>query len=444
MSNEKTFVFVSHASQDVEVVKRLKERLRIGTKGALFFSDTIPAGSEWNRAIREGLCRADAVLVLVSQHSERSQWVSFEIGYASAKDKLIIPIMSPGDLPSKNSPLDQLQQIEINSADALVEIVRRIDSKLGRDLSADFHPQDIDYIFDCRLPNLGAISLTSRDDIYLEIARLIKAGGKDARIRATSTFIDPEWDSDPAFDNYLENIAGKIRDAKQQGGMADYMLVMSFEIDESAMPSQGLQQSIRNRQSAFKRVDAFDRIAIYRRGEQWRIEVFILGESDVIFGFPSSPDSSKLDQGVHISGRDFVLQIINWFETCLLAGAAIVNPTTLKVHPVPASPSKSAEGIDSLRSLVSGAKERAEQLGEHREASSDAWEEVSVLEEGLAIALPISEPEGRIARRGAVRAALKAGDHARARLLTQRYLAEEAPDSLRATLREMLEADAHA
>jgi hypothetical protein len=35
-----------------------------------------------------------------------------------------------------------------------------------------------------------------------------------------------------------------------------------------------------------------------------------------------------------------------------------------------------------------------------------------------------SEPEGRIARRGAVRAALKAQDFARAEALAERYLAE--------------------
>jgi hypothetical protein len=99
---------------------------------------------------------------------------------------------------------------------------------------------------------------------------------------------------------------------------------------------------------------------------------------------------------------------------------------------------------DSLYSLVTGAIWRAEQLEDHKVSSAPlAWAEVSKLEEELATALPVSQPEGRIARRGAVRAALKARDYGRAQALAQRYLAEkEAPKSLRAALREILAEDA--
>jgi hypothetical protein len=102
--------------------------------------------------------------------------------------------------------------------------------------------------------------------------------------------------------------------------------------------------------------------------------------------------------------------------------------------------------LDSLHTLVTGAIWRAEQLEEHQVSSAPlAWTEVSRLEEELARALPASLPEGRIARRGAVRAALKARDFARADMLAERYLTErEAPESLRATLRELLEEEARA
>ena len=101
---------------------------------------------------------------------------------------------------------------------------------------------------------------------------------------------------------------------------------------------------------------------------------------------------------------------------------------------------------DTLNTLVSGAIWRAEQL----EAlgvrpASQAWGEVSSLEEELAKAIPASESEGRIARRGAVRAALKAGDYSRAHALADGYLAEEAaPRSLTTALRKILEEDAQA
>jgi len=100
---------------------------------------------------------------------------------------------------------------------------------------------------------------------------------------------------------------------------------------------------------------------------------------------------------------------------------------------------------DALNTLVSGAIWRAEQLETHGvRPASQAWAEVCSLEEELAKALPVAEAEGRIARRGAVRAALKAGDYARAHALADGYLAEEAPRSLKTALRKILEEDAQA
>jgi len=96
---------------------------------------------------------------------------------------------------------------------------------------------------------------------------------------------------------------------------------------------------------------------------------------------------------------------------------------------------------DLLNTLVTEAIWRAEELEALgiRPASS-AWEDVSRIEEQLAKALPVSEAQGRIARRGAVDAALKAGDYDRAQALTDGYLADEAaPASLKTALREILE-----
>jgi len=99
---------------------------------------------------------------------------------------------------------------------------------------------------------------------------------------------------------------------------------------------------------------------------------------------------------------------------------------------------------EALNTLVTGAIWRAEQLEEKDvPAVAHAWLEVSVLEERLAQVLPHSKGEGRIARRGAVRAALKANDYDRARLLAEMYGAEKgASRALKAALREMLEENA--
>ena len=96
---------------------------------------------------------------------------------------------------------------------------------------------------------------------------------------------------------------------------------------------------------------------------------------------------------------------------------------------------------DELNTLVTDAIWRAQELeAVDISAAPGAWAEVSVIEEELAKAFPVSDVEGKIARRGAVRAALKAGDYARAHALAEAYLAEEgAPTSFKASLREILE-----
>jgi hypothetical protein len=344
MGDKEKRVFVSYAAQDGAVATRLKERLKAATNGALSFfvsgdGDSILLGANWSVSMAKALRTADAVLVLVSQYSERSSWVLYEIGYASASNKLVIPVLLPGyPLNRMPPPLAPLQHIAIESADSLRKIVERLGVLPDKDISNIFTTKDVGYIFgeDSFRGREGAmveaISLQSRDDFYWELMRLVKASGKDARIRAASTLYDTAGAKDLQFDRYIETIAGKIGDAKLDGGVADYTLVMSCEIDEDRLPPRERQLSIRNRQAAFEKVGALDRITVYRRAEYWRIEIFILGEDHVVIGFPLHADSSMLHHGVRISGRDFVMHVGHWFEACVRNGAAMVDPITLRVQ----------------------------------------------------------------------------------------------------------------
>ena len=99
--------------------------------------------------------------------------------------------------------------------------------------------------------------------------------------------------------------------------------------------------------------------------------------------------------------------------------------------------------VETLNALVTSAIWRAEQLEDDNiEAAARTWREVSDIEERLAQILPPSQNQGRIARRGAVRAALKANDCTRAARLADAYRTEKGvPQTLKASLREMLEED---
>jgi|GEM_PF-3480462 len=91
-----------------------------------------------------------------------------------------------------------------------------------------------------------------------------------------------------------------------------------------------------------------------------------------------------------------------------------------------------------LYPMVTEAIRRAETLGDlGAPGAAAAFLDVSLLEEKIAGTLPVTDPEGAIARRGAVRAALSAGEFGRARHLIERYLADqEGDETLRSALIE--------
>jgi hypothetical protein len=81
--------------------------------------------------------------------------------------------------------------------------------------------------------------------------------------------------------------------------------------------------------------------------------------------------------------------------------------------------------IENLYPLVSEAIQRAETLEDlGAPGARSAHLDVSLLEEKIAELLPASDPEGALARRGAVRAAFAAGELTRARKLAEEFLAE--------------------
>lgn len=96
--------------------------------------------------------------------------------------------------------------------------------------------------------------------------------------------------------------------------------------------------------------------------------------------------------------------------------------------------------LDVLYPLITEAIRRAETLEDlQAPGARSAYLDVSLLEEKVAEVLPASDPEGAIARRGAVRAALTARDLARAQRLAERFIAEAGDEAeLSSELLELL------
>ncbi len=81
--------------------------------------------------------------------------------------------------------------------------------------------------------------------------------------------------------------------------------------------------------------------------------------------------------------------------------------------------------LDTLYPLVTEAIRRAEALDElGAPGAQTAYRDVSILEEKIAGLLPVSNTEGLIARRGAVRAAISARDFQRAETLASQFVSD--------------------
>jgi hypothetical protein len=87
-------VFISYNHEDIRFVNKLVNKLqKIGVR---CFQDEkgITWGQEIRKEVHNALELSIAVLVVISSSSIKSQWVPYEIGRASAKDKVILPLLT--------------------------------------------------------------------------------------------------------------------------------------------------------------------------------------------------------------------------------------------------------------------------------------------------------------------------------------------------------------
>lgn len=85
--------------------------------------------------------------------------------------------------------------------------------------------------------------------------------------------------------------------------------------------------------------------------------------------------------------------------------------------------------LDMLYMLVTSTIYIAQHGPKGTEKEQRAWRVTSKIEEEIAFIIPITDAEGRIARRGAVLAALASGNRERAQRLSKKYRNETTTDS---------------
>ena len=87
---KKIFISYSHSDQNYvdEFIKILsKSNLSVWT------DESLMVGSDWAIETENALQQSNAIVVLLSPDSLKSEWVNYEIGYAISAAKKIIPIL---------------------------------------------------------------------------------------------------------------------------------------------------------------------------------------------------------------------------------------------------------------------------------------------------------------------------------------------------------------
>jgi hypothetical protein len=85
------FVFISYSSQESVIANRVKELLETNGVPCWMAPQSIPAGSDYGVEIPRAIGKCRALLLLLSDASQKSNWVPKEVGLAIGKGKIVIP-----------------------------------------------------------------------------------------------------------------------------------------------------------------------------------------------------------------------------------------------------------------------------------------------------------------------------------------------------------------
>lgn len=90
--DDNIYVFVSYSSKDVKTVKYIQSRLEAKGINCWRAPESIPTGADYTESIVEAIENCKAVLLVLSENSQQSNWVPKELDMAITNDKLIFPI----------------------------------------------------------------------------------------------------------------------------------------------------------------------------------------------------------------------------------------------------------------------------------------------------------------------------------------------------------------
>jgi hypothetical protein len=126
-------VFLSYSREDLEYVRGLQQQLREQDLHVWGDEVSIPGGAKWERVIDAAIHQMDAMVVVVTSASTKSEWVKRECTAFLENEKTVIPyIVDPASKTDFQNYLAQLQYIDGTNADGYLALARRLRVVLAR------------------------------------------------------------------------------------------------------------------------------------------------------------------------------------------------------------------------------------------------------------------------------------------------------------------------
>ena len=128
-------VFISYSSKEADTAKLVRKTLESNGISCWMAPESIPAGSRYAFEIPKGIKECKIFLLILSNKSQESKWVSREIDDAINNEKLIIPFQIEDCKLNDafNFYLNQVQRITayLELESSLKELVEKIKREIG-------------------------------------------------------------------------------------------------------------------------------------------------------------------------------------------------------------------------------------------------------------------------------------------------------------------------
>lgn len=226
-------VFISHSSKDADVAKQLCEYLEKNGIQCWIAPRDVTAGMPYSRAILQGIDDSQLMLLLFSDHANKSRHIESEVDRAFNKEKVIIPFRITDTVMSDvlSYYLGASHYIDgiPNPSSAFEKLKVQIDKNLPERQSIKTDVDDV-------LSKLAALKGLSVDDLREAVEGLRKSES-DSFEELLKVFLKTEMEGKPEGKGPLSNEIGqKGRYSILQNKEGEIMLMMDSREGEPDNP----------------------------------------------------------------------------------------------------------------------------------------------------------------------------------------------------------------